>query len=62
MLFGIVKTVYSRNKLLVCVFKIVKTVLRRDRVCVCVCVLKKRFQGEIGCVCACSGLKERFSS
>ena len=60
MLFGIVKTVYSRNKLLVCVFKIVKTVLRRDRVCVC--VLKKRFQGEIGCVCACSGLKERFSS
>ena len=44
----------------VCVFKMVKTVLRRDRVCVC--VLKKRFQGEIGCVCACSGLKERFSS
>ena len=60
MLFGIVKTVYSRNKLSVCVFKMVKTVLRRDRVCVC--VLKKRFQGEIGCVCACSGLKERFSS
>ena len=60
MLFGIVKTVYSRNKLLVCVFKIVKTVLRRDRGCVC--VLKERFQGEIGCVCACSGLKERFSS
>ena len=60
MLFGIVKTVYSRNKLLVCVFKIVKTVLRRDRVCVC--VSKKRFQGEIDCVCACSGLKERFSS
>ena len=58
MFFGIVKTVYSRNKLLVCVFKIVKTVLRRDRVC----VMKKRFQGEIGCVCACSGLKERFSS
>ena len=60
MLFGIVKTVYIRNKLLVCVFKIVETVLRRDRVCVC--VLKKRFQGEIGCVCVCSGLKERFSS